>query len=310
VPIRASGPQSIEHVFAKLFNTPAVVLLAQEGLGSVAISKEIKRRAAERFGVNAVFQVTPSYVTPQDGVGPYFESLLAQLRLATDTASPAVFNARLAAALGSGEPMCLLFTGIEHSPRVALEMLCGVLRALNERFGQFRVVLCGSERLCEMRYAKGALSYLSHAGEELWPEPSLSDLKAEATGQGCSELDEEVLIILQEVTGGHFGLLRELLRLIIDGERSREVLTQAVIDSPTIWAAVAPFRDSDEASRYLAAAAKSDNLGKIERHIKHPILRRMYWLNLITRRGSRARPFFAWRSPSIQEAVHRILSDA
>ena len=207
---------------------------------------------------------------------------MSQVNLPTDGASPSGFNSRLAEKLGSGEPICLLFTGIEQSPRPALEMLCGVLRALNDRFGQFRVILCGSERLCEMRYAKEALSYLSNAEEELWPEPGPSDFQAEASAQGCGDLDEQIMTILQELTGGNLGLLRELLGLVLEGERSRDVLTEGVMESPTIWAAVAPFRDNDETSQFLTAAARSENVGKVERFIKHPILRRIYWLNLIT----------------------------
>jgi hypothetical protein len=306
--IASAEQETIAHACDKLFNAPAVVILAQQGLGSAAISREIKKRAAERFGEDTVIQVTPSYVTPEDGLSPYFESLLAQIDLSTDAASSSAFQSRLAQKLDSGEPMCLLLTGIENSPRPALEMLCGSLRVLNERYNHFRVLMYGGERLCEMRYARGRLSYLSHAEEELWPEPGVSDILTEASSYGCGNLDQSTLNILQELTGGHFGILRELLGLVKHGEQSRDAFADAVMDSPTIWAAVAPFRDSDEGCEFLAEAARGEDLGKAERFIKHEILRHIYWSNLITRRKSGVLLRLVWRSPTIQEAVRRIVS--
>jgi TIR domain/Putative serine esterase (DUF676) len=306
-PIAAAGQATIEQACSKLFNSPAVVILAQEGLGSSAISREIKRRAAEKFGEKATVQLTPSYVTPEDGPGPYFESLLAQIGLPSEAASPLTFQRRLAQRLDKGDPMCLLFTGIEQSPREALEKLCGALRALNEQYAHLRVLMCGGERLCEMRYAKGALSYLSHAQEELWPEPSPTDFQAEASALDCGVLSDDMVALLQELTGGHFGLLRELLALAKAGERNREGFLQAIIDSPTVWAAVAPLRDNEQANRSLTSIVGREDLGEAQRFIRDPILRRIYWLNLIARRRSGSRLQLGWRSPAIRDAVGRIV---
>jgi hypothetical protein len=306
-PIAAAGKETIEQACSKLFNSPAVVILAQEGLGSSAITREIKRRAAEKFGKKAIVQLTPSYVTPEDGLSPYFESLLAQMGLRTENASPLTFQRRLAERLDKGESICLLFTGIEQSPREALERLCGALRALNEQYAQLRVLMCGGERLCEMRYARGALSYLSHAQEELWPEPNMAEFQAEATALDCGILSDEMLVLLKDLTGGHFGLLRELLVLVKAGETNHDAFAQAVLDSPTIWAAVAPLRDNEQASRLLMSVIGREELGEAERFIRDPILRRIYWLNLIVRRRLGARLQLGWRSRAISDAVGKIV---
>src|SRR5262249_53469863 len=140
---------TIKHAIFRLLNAQAVVILAQAGLGSSAVVGEIRKQAVERVGNQAGYQLSPSYVTPDDGMAPYFESLLAQMNLPTRDASPLNFQFRLARRLRSREPMCLLFTGIEHSPPAALESLCGVLRSLNDQYGQLRILMCGGERLCE-----------------------------------------------------------------------------------------------------------------------------------------------------------------
>jgi hypothetical protein len=143
-PVAAAGQRTIRQAFSHLFNSQAVVILAQDGLGSSAVAREIRKHAVERFGDRAVHLLSPSYVTAEDGLGPYFESLLAQMNLRTEQASALNFERRLAAQLESREPMCLLFTGIEQSPPAALESLCGVLRALNDRFGEPRIVMSGA----------------------------------------------------------------------------------------------------------------------------------------------------------------------
>lgn len=306
-PVAAAERHVIKHAFSQLLSEQAVVILAQEGLGSPALAAEIRKHAVERFGDNAVHQLSPSYVTAEDGLAPYFESLLSQLNLPTRDASPLNFDRRLARRLESGEPMCLLFTGIEHSPPLALKSLCGVLRSLNDRYGQPRILMCGGERLCEMRYANGIHSFLSHAQEELWPDPGVPEIQAEASAQDCGSLAPGLIALLQELTGGHFGLLRELLRHVKVGERSRDALTRVVLDSPTIWAAVVPLHASEEARRFLRSIIDREELGEAPRYIFNPTLRRIYWLNLVQRQQSGDRLRLVWRSRAINEAVRRII---
>jgi hypothetical protein len=123
-------------------------------------------------------------------------------------------------------------------------------------------------------------------------------------------LEPGALSLLNELSGGHFGLLRELIGLIRRGERGRELLTQAVYDSPTIWAAVAPLREYEDASRFLADAVQREELGKAERFIRDSTLRRMYWLSLVARRKTGSGLALAWRSPAIREAARRIVDGA
>jgi hypothetical protein len=123
-------------------------------------------------------------------------------------------------------------------------------------------------------------------------------------------LEPGALSLLNELSGGHFGLLRELIGLIRSGERGRELLTQAVYDSPTIWAAVAPLREYEDASRFLADAVQREELGKAERFIRDSTLRRMYWLSLVARRKTGSGLALAWRSPAIREAAGRIVAGA
>jgi hypothetical protein len=307
--IAEAARTAIEEAVVRCFNAPAVVILAQEGLGFGLIAEEIRKRAADHFGPDAVVKLTPSYVAPEDGQGPYFESLCAQANLPTDAPSVASFQRHLGARLRKVDHMLLVFTGLEHSPPSALEALCGALRALNEQFANLRVLLCGGERLCEMRYAAGALSYLSHAQEEIWPEPGPAEIIAEARAQDYSELNSQTLKEIADVSGGHRGLVRELVAVARRGEQSRSALEQVVADSPILWAAVEPFRRNEEVSQILRGYVSREDLGKAERFIGNPMLRRLFWLNLLAQRRIENRHRITWRSPAIRRGVHLILTE-
>jgi hypothetical protein len=203
--------------------------------------------------------------------------------------------------------MCLLFTGIERSPPEALKSLCGALRALNDRYGEPRILMCGGERLCDMRYANGALSYLSHAQEEHWPDPDVAEIMAEASALDCGSLDPGLIEPLRELAGGHAGLIRELLHKVRAGERSRDALTQAVFDSPAIWTAVAPLLADSDAASYLRSIVDREELGRAQPYIFNDTLRRLFWRNLIKRQPSGDDVRLVWRSPATREAVRQIL---
>jgi hypothetical protein len=165
--------------------------------------------------------------------------------------------------------------------------------------------MCGGERLCEMRYANGALSYLSHAQEEHWPDPGVAEVLAWASALDCGSLEPGLIELLEELTGGHAGLIRELLHKVKAGERSRDALARA-LDSPAIWTAVTPLAKGDAAS-YLRSVVDREDLGKARPYIFNDALRRLFWRNLIKRQLSGNEVRLVWRSPAIRETVSQIL---
>jgi hypothetical protein len=309
-PIAPIERRTITHAFSRLLNASAVVVLAQdqEGLSSSAVVREIKRLAVERFGEKAVHLLNLGNISEEDGIAACFESLLAQLELPTADASKQNFRLRLEERLRGGEPMCLLFTRIEHCPPAALKSLCEVLRALNDQYDEkLRILMCGGEHLCDMRYANGIHSYLSHAQEELWPDPDEAEILAWASAQGCGPLEPDLVALLQELTGGHAGLIRDLLRRVKAGERSRDALTRAVLKSKTIWTAVTPLLANNDDRRFLHANVDREDLGDAPPYILHGTLRRLFWRNVIKRQQSGDDDRLVWRSPAVNEAVRRII---
>lgn len=309
-PVAAAERQTIAQAFSRLHNAPAVVILAQdhEGLGSAAVVREIGKHAVEHFRENrAVHLLSPIYVSGEDGIAPYFASLLEQLDLSTTDASSLNFQLRLSQRLKGGEQMCLVFTGIERGPPDTLKSLCGSLRALNEQHAELRILMCGGERLCDMRYANGALSYLSHAQEVRWPDPDVPEILVWAAALDCGALEPGLIELPNELAGGHAGLIRELLRKLKAGERSRDALTRAVFDSPATWTAVTPLLDNADAASYLRSIVDRDDLGEAQPYIRNATLRRLFWRNLVKRQPSGDEVRLVWRSPAVRGAVRRII---
>jgi hypothetical protein len=313
-PVATAEQQTIQQAFLKLLgNARVVVILAQEGLGSSAVVQELRTQAIESYGEAAVHHLRPAYVTPEDGPAPYFQSLLEQMHLPIGNCTAQHFGHELATWLENhknSETMCLLFTGIEQSPPPILKSLCGHLRALTEQFNNLRVLMCGGERLCDLRYEEEALSLLNNAQEELWPDPDKSAIQAEATALDCGILDGNLIDLLWELTGGHLAVLRELLRRVRMGERSRTGFTELVMDSPAIWAAVAPVLGDNEASHYLRSIVDREALDSAPHYIRHRTLRRIYWRNLVKRRRSGDKLMLVWRSHAIRDAVRRIIQSS
>ena len=168
--------------------------------------------------------------------------------------------------------------------------------------------MCGGEQLSDMRYAEGALSYLSHAQEVLWPDPGEAEIQAEAKNAGVEKIAPELISLMIELSGKHLGVIRELLGLIAEGTWNKQALTAAVSDSPTIWAAVTPLKQKAESVKALLGYCEREDLGVAQRYIENPTLRKLFWLNLITRRPSEKGVRLAWRSTLIRDAVREILT--
>jgi hypothetical protein len=303
----AAEQQIIERSLEPLFNAKAVVLFAQERPDSSTAHLEIVRRAKIRFGDDGVIRFVPSYVAPEDGVVPFFESLSIQAGFPGENASPQSFQRHFSKRLDGARRLCAIFTKFEHSTPAALDLLCGILRALNERHDNLRVVILGGERLSELRYGRGALSYLNHATAMDWPDPDNDEIRQELR---LSDMDVsgELFDAALSASGRHLGILVDLVRTADGSESTPDSLAAQVIECPTLWAAVNPMREDDAVRARLVVLLEREDLGRADPYIQDPILRRLYWLNLITRRRSPRGNRLVWRSKPVREAIREIVA--
>ncbi len=301
--------EAIKNVMNRLFNTQAVAIQAQEGSGFGPIAREIARLARERFGEAAVFQLAPSYVTAEEGTGPFFGNLAEQIGPPNAAASHRDFHCGLEDRLRGGQHLMLVMTSIEHSPPVALEAFCGVLRALGDMYQNFRMVFCGGERLSEMRSAKGVLSYLSHAQLVPWPDPGEAEIRAECEAIGAHALPDGIISEIGRLAGGHVGLIRELAAVAAERGADAKTLAATLEASPAIWTTVWALIEQHNARLPILRLVESEDVAPAPAYVGDAVVRRLYWANLLARRLHDGRYRLMWRSPAIQEAVRRVIAD-
>jgi hypothetical protein len=222
-------------------------------------------------------------------------------------ASAMDFEHYLDGRLTSGERLFLLISGLGKCSDAGREHLAGIIRSLADFHGDaLRVVLAGDERLAELKYAKGDLSLLSHAEPCHWPEFNAGDLLALARrSRPILELDLQEALAILEGTGGHPRLIQEALRCLAHGSDIAECIG-ALAGSRQIEAQLTALIQDRADAEKIQAWLKQDDLGPYCEWLRDPLLRRLYWRNLLRAAGSPGTHRLVWRCPVIVEVGRRL----
>jgi len=210
--------------------------------------------------------------------------------------------------LTGDERLFLLISSLRKCSDAERRRLAGILRGLSEAHDDaLRMVLVGGEGLAELKFAEGELSLLSHAEPIPWPEFNIGDLMALAWRDRPSlELVPEEAQVVLEATGSHPRLIQEALRCRAKGA-PLTACTRNLANSRQIEAQfVVLTRDSEDAQRIVDWLGQNE-LGPYCGWIPDPLLRRLYWKNLLRADGPAGAERLVWRCPAIIEAGRRVL---
>lgn len=239
----------LDEIFESVSTNPILMLLAQEDRDQSELTEGIRTRAQALFGEERTLHVTPPY-SEETELGQYFARVGRQCGFEEEIGSSADWDDALDLRLGRGERLILLVSGFEHGSETGRRQLAGVLRRHSERHGRgLKVVLCGGERLAELKYAEGQMSLLNLAEELLWPEMTTADVLAwQGRHLPGIEFDEEDARGLLELCGGHPRLVRHCLeewrRSGMSGQRDDR---RALEEYAFLWQLFTPFRSDEEA---------------------------------------------------------------
>ncbi len=298
----------IEQVFATLPSRPILMLLAQAGDVHSALITAIKARAARSYGEGNTLHITPPWSGTAE-LDQYFARLGRQCGFDHQIRSAADWDDALDERLSRNQQLFLLASGFENGSENARRELAGTLRSLSERHGErLRVVLCGGERLAELKYGHGYLSLLNLAEVLIWPELVEADVLAwqqrEFPDRGMDPRDAAAIL---EVSGRHSSLVRHCLQLPRPpAEKAVEIYQEALRSCHFLWQLFAPFRADTAAHEKICAWLAEDDLGPAEPWPADPFLRRLYWSNLLAVRSRRLR----WRSELLRDVGRKILTCA
>lgn len=309
-PLEVDAPDFFAQIIRELDDTSIQLLLAQEGRAGGPVIQTLLDYARQYYGADNVLHLAP-LLDPQADINAYFWALAQQCGFAISAQDAAGgFQIALHECL-TRRSLFLLISGFESSADEGRARLASMLRSLHDVFPRtLKVVLCGGERLVDLRYANGDLSMLSVAGVQQWPELGVADVQQrQAQLHPVASLAAGEAVRLLEISGGHPRLLHECLDLrrkhggAVDYGR-------ALATSPTVYQSFLPYRHDAGTARRLCELLDSDDLGPAEPYLQDNLLRRLYWKNLVRQTGGGWEERLVWRCGTIRDTGRALLGCA
>jgi cell division protein FtsN len=181
---------------------PPLMLLAQSDRSQAPLLEALLTEAKTRY--NRCLHIALPYSTAADTQDSF--SVLAQQCEFSETVNNGVefeqaLLARLKNQSNQPNPLFLLVSRFEHGAQSTRQQLAGIVRSLNESHAdQVHIILCGGEKLVELKYRHGSHSLLNIAQEYHWPELERADVYA-MRDNCCQDLvldDEDADKLLNE----------------------------------------------------------------------------------------------------------------
>jgi hypothetical protein len=296
----------IEELFDLISAKQAVLLLVQRDRWQEGVKTDLLERARKEYGKENVMHMVPPF-SPNADLENYFSLLGKQCGIYHSVNNSVSLGAAFEGKLAADSRLFLMVSGFENSCKEGQEELAGVLRGLNERYSHnLKILICGGEKLDELSY-NGELSYLNHAYIQECPELTVSDvLRITEATYPDTKINEKKAAKLLHISGGHHRILEICLDLCRQNPDFTAVeLTEVLHQSPFIWQLFTPFSQDTEIRQQVCSLLNKEDVGPGQPYIYDPLLRRLYWRNLL-RRGSSNRRLY-WRCKALRQVGLQIL---
>jgi hypothetical protein len=299
----------LDEVFELLYSKLTLILLAQADRELNGSLVALRERAKERFGPAQVLHLTPPQ-GPDATESEFFATLGRRAGMQPVPQDVGAFASRLEDRLAAGERLFFLISGLHSCSDAGRAQLAHRLRGLSDHYHDaVPMVLVGGEGLAALKSADGLSSLLSHAEPMHWPEWNTGDLMDQARRSiPPLDLSAEDALALLTASGGHPRLILDALRLRAKGRPLPEC-TQALERSSQIEAQFSAIAQDPDQRRDLKDWLARTDLGAFRTcWIGDPLLRRLYWLNLLRADGPAGQERLVWRCPAVVRAGLRVLS--
>jgi hypothetical protein len=301
-PLGQSEEDFVAGLFEILRENHPVMLLSQADRCKTAAHRAILAQARRRFGPDNALHLVPLGPADLDR-GEYFTYLGRQIDPGRSCIKASDFEFLMEDCLARGKSMFLLMTRLEEGSQDGRQALSRALRNLSERYSDWlKIVLCGSERLLELRFKEGHLSPLRNATTLLWPEPTVADILSWQPPETGSLTAEEASVVLR-LTGGNVRLIDQALKMLRPGvPLNMPAVAEKLRQDPLLRSRFAACREHGDGER-VASLLKRDDLGRYEQWPIQTLLRRLYWDGLLAERQGR----FRWRCELIRLVGREVL---
>ncbi len=289
----------LDHALEKFYYIPALILLAQEYRITPPVFGTIENRLKERFGAENVYHLTPlstSSATPK----AYFSLLGKQCGLTQTIHDAAEFESALWERLQNNKPLCFLISRLTKGNDDRAHEFASVLRGLLETT-QLNLLLCGGQKLAELKFADGSSSLLNCAGVEEWPELTANDVQ-KLQHFATQPMSVEEANTLLTISGGHPMLLYRCLEYRAENIAIPDYI-QRLQQEAVLITAFARFKKNAAHSHQLCTWLTQSDVGPIQPYLFDDLLREIYWSNLLVKRQNR----LTWRCEAVCKVGQEIL---
>ncbi|WP_431597807.1 helix-turn-helix domain-containing protein [Stenotrophomonas sp.] len=297
-------PATVMRVFDRLQGLrpyPVSLLLTQAHWGQPPEREAILAEAAARYGQDRVLHLQPPF-RAGEGDQDYFALLAAQCGLDGVT-SDAGFEMALARRLQESGALFCLVSRFEQGAPGPRDVLAGILRSLSEMYsGKLHLLICGGAALADLKYQGGDLSLLNIAATETWPELGLDDLRRSAAGIADATLSHAL-----QLSGGHPLLAQAALLLLADTTLDDEAMIDALSTHPRLWESLLPMLRDVTARHAVRGWLGRSPVAPARPYLMDPLLRQLYWSNLLTPRAGAQGAGLEWRCEAIRRAVRQVI---
>jgi len=272
----------IEELFEYFYIHSAVLLLSQEGRTQPSNNRTyILERAKKQFGEKNVFHI----VVPKKnkgGLNDFFSNIGNQLNISDSVDNSLFFLMNFEKILKTGKTYFLLIDEFDDGFEEARLELAGLVRILNERYLNIKILICGGELLADLYYT-GKLSFLNNAEYIQWPEYTVKDVIHIFKKQYESfSLNIENAEKLLEFCGGNPLILNEILDLFYNFKKFDSFLFNNAINYSLLFKnQFVSLLNNCERNNLCQFLLKKEEVGYYTPYIYDPVLKGLYWKNLV-----------------------------
>jgi len=300
----------IEHLFELFYSQQAVLLFGQADRGQSTMKSHLLARAQHQFGARNVVHLVPP-CNPHANATEYYAVLAQQCEVAERSTSPERLLYDLEEKLRADGSLFMLVSGLENTWDEGRYALAGIFRSLNERHtSRYRLLICGGEKLAELYFRGGVLSFLSHATVQTWPELTVADVRRMTAQEAAGRtIDDTTAQALLAVSGGHPRLLQHCLSGGPLAPGSDAAAWRAsLLTAPFVWHLFTPFMHDVDRQQRLCQLLAHQDVGRNVPYLSDELLRHLYWKNLLKSSPDGQR--LIWRCEALRLAGLHVLGCA
>jgi hypothetical protein len=290
---------------------PVILLLTQANWDEPPYREALLTQAKKYYSPNNVLHIH-LYSSTNNIDDEYFSEFGEQCGF-NEVNKISHFEYALRERLKQTEQLFFLVSRFEQGSESVRENLARLLRSMSETYAnRFHVILCGGEKLADMKYQHGNMSLLNHAKVEHWPELGIQEIYALRDSRFKELRLDDVIDQFLTISGAHPQLLNDCLELRQENpELSLDDYPQELSQRDYVWQAFTQLQSlNTSAQQQIQEWLQREDVGNAQPYILNPLLRQLYWKNLLVEREFKGKQRLCWRCKALRIAGNNILNSS